>query len=127
MSDFSEWVERHGAEIKQIRAMLADPLDDGPARRSQQVRSIEAQYGRVTFLLAYANNFLDGAENDAWKKSMEGISAQKEAIVAEAVREERLLRDVLAGMEKAIERRISLAQSFMRVDEREAHASRAKA
>lgn len=117
---FSEWVEKHGAEIKAIRSMLATPLDDNPARRSQQVRSIEAYYGRITYLLAYANAFLDSAENDAWKEPMEGTAAQKEAIVADKVKDERRLRDVLDGIARAVDRRISLAQSLMRVDEREA-------
>ena len=119
---FPEFLEKYRAEISNVQGILSEPLDDNPARLSEQLRQIERWYGRVSFFLAHANAYLDGAENDAWHR-MQGDKrnvAEKECQIADEVKSERKMRDILDGMARAIDRRISLGQSLLRVAEKEA-------
>lgn len=126
MSDFASWLDKYRSEISLIQGLLAEPLEDNPVAMSQQLKKIERWYGRLTFLTANANAYLDGAENQAWQELPESklTSEAKKAMIAAKVKDERKARDILNGLCHAIDRRVSLGQSLLRIAEKEARSPR---
>lgn len=117
MEKFNEWKERHEEEITHIRALLDIPLSDEPEVLWQNVRDIEAHYGRLQYLVSIADKFLDEAECQALEtlqRQYEKLAAyEKEKMVNAAVSEIRAYRDLLAGLIEAVKQRIILGQSRM--------------
>ncbi len=115
--NFKEWRERHREEVTHIRALLDIPLSDEPEALWQNVRDIEAHYGRLQYLVAIADEYLDEAECQALEtlqRQYEKLAAyEKEKMVNASVSEIRGYRDLLAGLIEAVKQRIMLGQSRM--------------
>jgi len=114
---FNDWKERHEQEVAEIRALLDISLPDDPEALWQAVRDIEAHYGRLQYLVAIADKFLDEAECQALEtlqRQHEKLAAyEKEKMVNAAVSEVRAFRDLIQGLIEAVKQRVMLAQSRM--------------
>jgi len=142
MEKFEEWKERHEGELTEIRALLDTPLPDDPEALWQALRDIEAHYGRLQYLVAVADKYLDEAEcqaleclrrlqylvavadkylDEAECQALECLQRQyeklaayeKEKMVNAAVSDVRAFRDLIEGLIEAVKQRVMLGQSRM--------------
>ena len=117
MEKFEEWKERHEGELTEIRALLDTPLPDDPEALWQALRDIEAHYGRLQYLVAVADKYLDEAECQALEclqRQYEKLAAyEKEKMVNAAVSDVRAFRDLIEGLIEAVKQRVMLGQSRM--------------
>lgn len=110
---FSEWVSRIAPEIEEVRGLLDQPLSDEPEPLWQAARDVEARYGRLQYLLAKADAYLDVAAAERMPKGKTLTAAEKEAQVDALCAPEREVRDTLKGLLEAVKQRVMLAQSRM--------------
>lgn len=105
------------AEIQELRTLLMTPLSDNPAHLQILAKKVEAWYGRITTLLAHANAILDAITKDKLPAKEPGrTDLDRQAELDAAVSRERQLRDDLQGLVKAIELKVSLAQSIIKAN-----------
>ena len=108
------------AEIKNIQRLLAEELPDNPVVLDSQVRLIESKYAWLTTIVAFYDYELLKAQGDLLGKITDGTAYAREARIKCDTAPERRARDVVEGLIKAVEQRISLVQSLMRKQNQEA-------
>lgn len=117
---FVDFVLKIGSETAEVTDLLNDPLSDNPSKMDEQVRAVEAWYGRLTTHLAHANYYLDIAQRDTLKPKEPGKTDLDRQIESNAaVANERRLRDILTGMTEAVRQRVILAQALMKAHSQE--------
>lgn len=117
---FEAFVLQHAPEITKVQRLLSVPLSDNPAVMNEQVREIEAWYGRMTSLLAFADGYLDAAEQtNLQPKSKDVTDIDRSTALAAAVARERRFRDIASGLCEAIRQRVILAQALMKANSAE--------
>ncbi len=117
MMEFIKWKEKQQQEVMEIMATLEIPLSDDPEALWQELKEVEAYYGRLQYIVAEADKFLDIAECQELEKlqrQYEKLAAyEKEKMVNAAVSDVRAFRDLAQGLVDAIKQRIMLGQSRM--------------
>lgn len=112
---FVEWFETEEAQIARVAALLSEELSDNPGRLTEQLVKAEAWYARMTSILAWANSYLDAAERrELLARDKEITDLDRQIRLADAVKDERRVRDVLDGMVGAIKNRLILGMSLMK-------------
>lgn len=102
-------------EIKTVQKLLETKLSDSPVVLEGQIREIEAHYGRMTSILAWADSYLDLAERrELVSRDPDYTDVDREIHLAAAVSRERRFRDVVKSLAGSIETRISLGQSLLK-------------
>ena len=102
-------------EIKTVQKLLETKLSDSPVVLESQIREIEAHYGRMTSILAWADSYLDLAERrELVARDPDYTDVDREIHLAAAVSRERRFRDVVKALAGSIETRISLGQSLLK-------------
>ncbi|MCK9601653.1 MAG: hypothetical protein M0R06_21605 [Sphaerochaeta sp.] len=119
MEQFETWAERHAPELKVVEGLLGRGLPDDAEGVWNALREIEAHYGRLQYLVAQADAYLDVAErrelNRVIRENTEKLAAyEKEVNVKAAVSGERQFRDYVQGLLEAVKQRVMLGQSRMR-------------
>ena len=109
------WFLKALPEIQAVQKILEDRLSDNPTELYGQLCTVEAWHGRMTSLLADANARLDGAEYQALIALPEGVKGSaRDITVANIVKKERRLRDILDGLCTTIKNRLILGESLRR-------------
>lgn len=116
---FEDFVESHKTEITQVQAMLSSPMSDNPTELNAQLRAIEAQYARMVTIRAFADSFLDLKSYELLPGRDLGTELDRKSKLEALVAPQRRFRDVLVGVCRAIEQRVSLGQSLIKAQERE--------
>lgn len=113
---FIDYFERHLDEIKRVQAILETKLSDNPSILEEQFREVEAHYGRLTSILAWANSYLDLAERERVLPAGSGYTVHdSEVHLAAACARERRFRDIVNGLCEAVKTRISVCQTLIKV------------
>ena len=121
---FERYFEAHIQEIRTIQLLLEEKLSDSPAVLDDQIRKAEAWHGRLTSIEAWANSYLDLAERrELVPRDSDYTDVDREIHLEATVSRERRFRDVVTGLRKSIEQRISFGQSMMKSWNREARPS----
>lgn len=110
---FDVWQEAHQAELAEIRALLDEKLPDEAEPLWTSLQEIEAQYGRLQYLVSVADGFLDLAEAEHLPKTKTMTALEKEVEMKAACVPERQFRDLVQGLLEAVKVRIMLGQSRM--------------
>ena len=125
MSDpksFQDYFNSHVSTIKHVQGLLANNLSDDPMLMDNQVREIEAYLGVMKSIEAWANSYLDVAEEAGLrtlpKRSTDNTDLDRSTALATIVVKERRFRNVVKGMVESIQTRISYSQSRLRYIER---------
>ena len=119
---FAHYFDAHLEVIKTVQVMLAKALNDDPMIMDNQVREIEAYLGVMKSIEAWANSYLDVAEEAGLrtlpKRSTDNTDLDRSTALATIVVKERRFRNVVKGMVESIQTRISYSQSRLRYIER---------
>ena len=114
------WFLKALPEIQSVQKVMEDRLSDNPSELYNQLCAIEAWHSRMTSLLADANARLDGAEYQALIALPAGMKGSaRDITVANIVKKERRLRDILDGLAKSISNRIFLGMSLRKASNAE--------
>lgn len=116
-TEFEAFVQAHKDEISDIQAMLSNPLEREPVMLVEQLTQAEAVHARLTTIMAFADAHLDAAEMDNLPR--EGTAIERQTEQKAKCISQRRFRDVVAGLCRSINTRISLGQSLLRVYEKE--------
>lgn len=111
--DFEAWRQKAKKEYSHVYGLMSEKLSDEPERLINDLQEIEAWNGRMGFLLAEANTWLDMY---TWKlmPAKEGrTDFERKSLSDDAVAEYRGLRDKIESMCDAIRQRITLGQSIL--------------
>lgn len=112
---FEDYFADHIPEIKNVQRILETKLSDNPMLHDDQIREAEAHLGRMSSILAWADSYLDLAERrELVPRDRDYTDVDREIHLAAAVSRERRFRDVVKGLHKSLESRISLGQSRMK-------------
>lgn len=112
---FETYSSSHLRELDQVSKLLSEELSDDPEILQSQARSIEAWNGRLGVIVAWADSYLDMATADRIRAKEKGeTDLDRQTKLDAAVARERRFRDVAQSLLKAIDRRVSLAQSLIR-------------
>lgn len=112
---FNDYFERHLPEIKKVQSILETKLADAPALLEDQFREVEAYYGRMTSILAWADSYLDLAERQRLvARDADFTDVDRQVELRAACARERRFRDIVKGLRDAIETRIGVCQSLMK-------------
>jgi len=115
MEAFVGWHSKNAAYVQRVSALLMVPLNDEPEALIKQAEEIEAHNGRIGFLLADANGFLDIATAHFTPEKREGMSERdRKVIVEKEVSPIRAVRDKLEHLCDCIKSRLILAESLLR-------------
>lgn len=110
---FAVWIEDVAIEVEKVQEILSQRLSDNPHTLYEQLANAEAWHGRMTSLLADANAYLDRAEFKALIPRSEKITdVDRKINQANAVVNERRIRDIIEGLCKAIDTRLMLGMSL---------------
>lgn len=122
--EFEVWFEACEPEVVVITDLLARELSDNPVELTRQLVQVEAWNARATSMLAWANSFLDGAERvNLLTRSKEITDLDREKFLADAVKDERRVRDILEGICNSIKNRLILGMALMKAQRGEHHGS----
>lgn len=103
------------AEIMIVQKLLEQVLSDNPALLTRQMQECEAHYGRMTSILAWADSYLDLAERRCLvERDSDYTDMDRQIHLAAAVSRERRFRDVVDGLKRSIEQRVSVCQSLLK-------------
>jgi len=109
------WILKALPEIQAVQKIMEDRLSNNPAKLYNQLCTVEAWHGRMTALLADANARLDESEYQALITLPEGVKGSaRDITVANIVKKERRLRDILDGLCTSIKNRLILGESLRR-------------
>lgn len=112
---FEDYSKDHLPEIKQIQKILDTKLSDNSVTHDDQIREAEAHLGRMSSILAWADFYLDLAERrELVPRDPDYTDVDREIHLAAAVSLERRFRNVVKGLHKSAESRVSLGQSRMK-------------
>lgn len=114
-TEFTTWIQRITPDVNHISELLMDPLSDEPENLIRDLTGIEAWAGRVGFLLAESNSWLDRAKRFYLPERSEGVTeGDRKSIVDDSVSEIRKTRDILEAMQENIRQRLILGESMLR-------------
>src|SRR5258708_5491614 len=117
---FVGWISDVTIEVEKVQEILSEKLSDNPLVLYQQLSQVEAWHGRMTSLLADANAYLDRAEFKAlMPMSKELTDLDREVNRANAVVNERRIRDIIEGLCKSIDTRLMLGMSLRKQSQAE--------
>lgn len=113
MESFEAYFTRHINQVKRVQEILETKLSDDPTLFEDQFREAEAHYGRMTSILAFADSYLDLAERrNLVARDPSYTDEDRRIHLAAACHRERRFRDVLKGLVRALEQRVSCCQSI---------------
>lgn len=122
--EFETWFDSEQGEIVVVNDLLALELSDNPVELTRQLVKIEAWNARMTSMLAWANSFLDAAERkNLLARSKDITDLDRDKFLADAVRDERRVRDILDGICNSIKNRLILGMALMKAQRAEHHGS----
>jgi hypothetical protein len=115
--DFIDWWVSQAGNISKITTALEDKLCTSDITTlQQQLKDAEEIFDIATSLLAYAEAFLDYAEfMQIGRAPRDTTAEEKKYWTANAVKNERLFRNLLEGVVKKIETRITVCQTLLKV------------
>jgi hypothetical protein len=117
---FAAWIEDVKVEVEKVQEILTERLSDNPHTLYEQLSKAEAWHGRMTSILADANAYLDRAEFRALLPRSEKITdTDRKTHQANAVVNERRIRDIIEGLCKAIDTRLMLGMSLRKQNQGE--------
>ncbi len=112
---FKEWLPSISEEIVKMETEIRNPLSDDGNQIANSLILIESYLGRAIHLLAEANYYLDIAEKQAIMLIDSDLKVlEKEVTLKSECARERKIRDILRGMVKAIETKITVSMSLMK-------------
>jgi hypothetical protein len=112
---FLKWVERSVEDLATVQDIMSQELSDAPAELQHQLTIIEAWHGRMTHMLAWANSFLDQAEQAALMvRHDDWTDLDRKTNLRAGVVEERRIRDILDGICEGIKNRLMLGMALMK-------------
>jgi hypothetical protein len=112
---FEKYFDEHIELIKRVQGLLACDLGDSPAEMDRNVREIEKYHASMASVLAWADSYLDAAENAKLLPKGNGwTDLDRETALAAACARERRFRDVVKGILESMQQRISYAQTRLR-------------
>lgn len=116
---FAAYFETHIEEIKAVQRVMEEPLSDDGVVLIHQLTHAESYHTKARSMLAWANSYLDLAERQRLVPYDRGsyTDTDRQTELAAACARERRFRDVIEGLVKGIEQRISLGQSLLRFHE----------
>lgn len=115
---FQAYFDKHEAVIRKAQALLATALSDELGEMDRQIREIEPYGNQMASIMAWADGYLDVEEHvklvEIGPRSSDFTDMDREKALAAAVVRQRRFRDVVEGIGKSVDRRISYAQSRLR-------------
>lgn len=115
MEPFEVYFARHIDQVKRVQSILETKLSDNPAVFEDQFREAEAHYGSMTSVLAWADSYLDLSERrNLVPRHSDYTDVDREIHLAAACSRERRFRDVVKGLVRSLEQRVSVCQSIMK-------------
>ncbi len=112
MAEFHIWWEEKQGIVAEVVKVLNRELADEANRLRDQVVEIERYHGYLHTLLARANNHLDKCSAEALI-NLRGTAVEKRVYMDDQVADVREVRDVLEGVLKTIQARMSFAQTWL--------------
>lgn len=118
--DFLDYYRDKNEEIKEVQSLLQIPLSDNHVHLNEQLREIEAWYGRLVTIHGWADYHLDRCEafNVKPKDGKETADDRKVAL-ANAVATQRRFRDVVEGLVEAVKNRVMLGMALLKAQANE--------
>lgn len=117
---FVTWFESEEPDVVVVTSLMSTELSDNPSELVKQLVKIEAWYARMTSALAWANSFLDAAERrELLARSKDITDLDREKTLADEVKDERRVRDILDGIVASIKNRLILGMSLMKAQQGE--------
>ena len=114
-SNITEWLEINNSTLLKVRDLLAEKLSDNPVLLTQQLTTIEAWQGRLSTMQAECDSLLDLAELRELTNLDSDLKAlEREVRLKANVVNERRIRDICLGLNRAISGRIILGMSLIK-------------
>ena len=112
---FADYFEIHINEIKHVQEILQVKLSDNPMRLEDQIKEAEAHYARMTSILAWAESYLDLAQRERLvPRDSDYTDVDRKIELDSACHRERRFRDIVSGLIRSIDTRVSLGQSLLK-------------
>ena len=110
---FLDWSVPAMKEIQTVKLKMLEPLDDNESIMTEQLIDIEAWHERMTTLLAYANAYLDLAEQDGLSHRNDNWTDLDRRINLRAgCANVRWTRDIVQGVVDSIKNRLMLGMNL---------------
>ncbi len=116
-------VENHGSfevfrkkvdpELTFVEKLLRRPLSEEPQGLVTDLRRAEAWYSRMQTIAAFAEGYLDVAEDEKMPDKENLTELERMKRLGHLVSAERLLRDRTEGLVEALRTRVSLGQTLL--------------
>jgi len=114
MNEFIEWEQKVKPEIGHIGFILSQKLSDEPEALIKDLIEVESWNGRVGFLLAESNSWLDRFALTAMPPKEQGkTELDRETLLDSETAPIRLVRDILEHYCDAIKNRLVLGESIL--------------
>lgn len=111
--NFEAFRKKVEPEISFVEKLLRRPLSEEPESLAADLRRAEVWYARLQTILAYAEAFLDRAEQERLPDKEKKTELERQKLLASLVTRERLLRDRASGLMDSLRTRVSLGQTLL--------------
>jgi hypothetical protein len=111
--NFETFHRRVEPEVATVEKIMHRALAEEPEGLAADLRRAEVWYARLQTILAYAESYLDLAEQENLPGKEKMTELERQKLLASRVARERLLRDRVSGLMDALRTRVSLGQTLL--------------
>lgn len=113
IEQFNNWCQSVSIEIEKVQKLLMNNLSDQPEALIRDIQIIEGWFGRMSYILAEANSYLDRAKFLLMPSKEKMTEFERKIVLDNSVSDIREMRDKIEGLHEAVKTRINLGQSLL--------------